>query len=46
MPKSHHFHKDIKKQPLMTPKEKRAAKRAKKHMHEVQPLVTPDNTHH
>jgi hypothetical protein len=48
MPKSHHSSrdKDMKKEPLMTPKEKRMAKRAKKHAHDVQPLIAPDNTHH
>ncbi len=51
MPKSHHSNKETKKKPLMTPKEKRAAKHAKKHMQDVQPLITPDiadatHTHH
>lgn len=48
MPKSHHSSRDrdMKKKPLMTPKEKRMAKHAKKHMHEMQPLITPDMTHH
>jgi hypothetical protein len=45
MPKSHNTHKDTKKKPMMTPKEKRMAKHAKKHMHDVQPLITP-TTHH
>lgn len=31
--------KDMKKKPLMTAKEKRTAKHAKKHMHDVQPLL-------
>jgi hypothetical protein len=36
----------MKKEPLMTAKEKRMAKRAKKHMHDVQPLIAPETTHH
>ena len=49
MPKSSHHagrDRDMKKEPMMTPKEKKMAKRAKKHMHDVQPLITPDATHH
>lgn len=47
MPSSHHTNrdKDMKKEPLLTPKEKKKAKREKKHMHDVQPLVTPVTTH-
>lgn len=47
MPGSHHTSrdKDMKKEPLLTPKEKKKAKRAKKHMHDVQPLVPPVTTH-
>lgn len=45
MPKNHNAHKDPKKQPLLTPKEKRMAKHAKKHSHDVQPLITPANSH-
>jgi len=45
MPKSHNTHKDSKKKPLMTPKEKRMAKHDKKHHHDVQPFITPANTH-
>jgi hypothetical protein len=45
MPKSHHSDKDMKKKPMMTPKEKRMAKHAKKHSHDVQPLITPTTTH-
>lgn len=41
MPKSHNTHRDAKKEPMMTPKEKRMAKHAKKHSHDVQPLITP-----
>ncbi|HEY0664882.1 MAG TPA: hypothetical protein VGD24_02335 [Gallionella sp.] len=47
MPRSHHpvRDKDMKKQPMMTPKEKRKAKHAKKHSEEAQPLIPPP-THH
>lgn len=45
MSKSHNSSRNIKKQPLMTPKEKRMAKHAKKHSEDVQPLITPDTTH-
>jgi hypothetical protein len=48
MPKSTHHpnrDRDMKKKPLMTPKERRMAKHAKKHMHDVQPLIPPDTTH-
>jgi hypothetical protein len=47
MSKSQHSSKEAKKKPLLTPKEKRMAKHAKKHMndtptllHEATPLVT------
>jgi hypothetical protein len=48
MPKSHHSSRDrdMKKQPMMTPKEKKMAKHAKKHSHDVQPLITPPPTTH
>jgi hypothetical protein len=48
MSKSHHASRDrdMKKKPLLTPKERRMAKHAKKHMHDVQPLLPPDTTHH
>ena len=50
MSKSHNHHvlrdKDMKKKPLLTPKEKRMAKNVKKHMHDVQPLIPPDTTTH
>ena len=48
MPKSHHTarDRDMKKKPLMTPKEKKMAKHAKKHEHDVQPLLPQENTHH
>lgn len=45
MPKSHNTHRDAKKKPLMTPKEKRMAKHAKKHSHDEQPFITPVTTH-
>ncbi len=45
MPKTHNAHRDAKKKPLMTAKEKRMAKHAKKHSHDVQPLITPVTTH-
>ncbi len=45
MPKTHHADKETKKKPLLTPKEKKMAKHAKKHSHDVQPLITPDTTH-
>jgi hypothetical protein len=47
MPKSSHHQnrdRDMKKKPLMTPKEKKAAKQAKKHIHDVQPFIPPDAT--
>ncbi len=44
MSKSHHSNRETKKKPLMTPKEKRAAKHTKKHIQDVQPLITPDIT--
>lgn len=48
MPKSHHTSrdKDMKKKPLMAPKEKKMAKHAKKHEHDVHPLLTPEPTQH
>ena len=46
MSKSHHASRDRKKKPLLTPKERRMAKHAKKHMQEVQPLLPPDATKH
>ena len=39
MSKSQHSSKEAKKKPLMSPKEKRMAKHAKKHSHDVQPLL-------
>ncbi len=41
MSKSHHSTRELKKKPLLTPKEKRMAKHAKKHIHDVQPFITP-----
>jgi hypothetical protein len=49
MNKTHHSNRDrdSKKKPLLTAKEKRTAKQAKKHMHDVQPLINPETmTHH
>ncbi|ADE12430.1 hypothetical protein [Sideroxydans lithotrophicus] len=48
MPHTHHSSrdKDAKKKPLMTAKEKRMAKHAKKHQQEAQPLITPEMTPH
>jgi hypothetical protein len=50
MSKSSNHHpgrdKDMKKKPLMTAKEKRMAKHAKKHMQDVQPFIPPDATVH
>ncbi|OIR05512.1 hypothetical protein GALL_122550 [mine drainage metagenome] len=45
MPKTHHSSRDVKKKPLLTPKEKRMAKHAKKHSQDTQPLITPVTTH-
>ena len=48
MPKSHNASRDrdMKKQPMMTPKEKKMAKHAKKHSHDVQPLIIPPTMTH
>jgi hypothetical protein len=50
MPKSSHHmlrDKNLKKKPLMTAKEKRMAKHAKKHNDDVQPFIPPESiTHH
>jgi hypothetical protein len=35
----------MKKQPMMTLKEKKMAKHAKKHSQDIQPLITPPTTH-
>ncbi len=45
MSKSHHSSKEMKKKPLMTAKEKRMAKHAKKHNHDVPPVITTVTTH-
>lgn len=45
MSKAHHTTKDVKKKPLLTPKEKKTAKQVKKHIHDVQPFITPASTH-
>jgi hypothetical protein len=39
MSKSQHSNRESKKQPVMTPKEKKAAKRAKKHSGDFAPLI-------
>lgn len=41
MTKTHHANKETKKKSLLTPKEKKAAKSAKKHLGDVVPLITP-----
>lgn len=48
MSKSQHSSKEAKKKPLLSPKEKRMAKHAKKHSHDVPTLLheaTPLVTH-
>ena len=45
MSKSFHATRNIKKKPVLSPKEKRAVKHAKKHSHDIQPLITPATTH-
>lgn len=45
MPKSHDVHRDAKKKPLMTLKEKRMSKREKKHSHDMQPLIPQPVAH-
>lgn len=39
MSKSQKSNKEVKKQPLLTPKEKRAAKHLKKHAGDIAPLI-------
>jgi len=39
MSKSQKSNKEMKKQPLLTPKEQKAAKQAKKHARDVAPLI-------
>ncbi len=41
MPKSHNARKQTKKPPMMTPKEKKAAKMAKKHLGETPIEIVP-----
>ncbi|WP_255361899.1 MULTISPECIES: hypothetical protein [Chromobacterium] len=41
MSKSRHSTKEAKKQPLMSPKEKRAAKHQKKHAPDGTPIIVP-----
>jgi len=45
MSKAHHTSKDLKKKPLLTPKEKKVAKQEKKHNHDVHPFIIPVTTH-
>ncbi len=45
MSKSHNVHRDTKKKPLMTAKEKRMAKHDKKHQQENQTFISPATTH-
>ena len=40
MSKSQHSNKQAKKQPVLNPKEKKAAKQAKKHAQDVAPFIT------
>jgi hypothetical protein len=41
MSKSRKSNKEVKKQPLLTPKEKKAAKHTRKHIGDVVPLIPP-----
>ncbi|TDR81913.1 hypothetical protein [Paludibacterium purpuratum] len=41
MPKSRKPNKEMKKQPLLTPKEKKAAKQIRKHAGDIVPLIVP-----
>jgi hypothetical protein len=41
MSKSRKSNKEIKKQPLLTPKEKKAAKQARKHADDTMPMIAP-----
>ncbi len=45
MPKNHDAHRDLKKKPLLTLKEKRTAKHAKKQNRNSQSMVMPATTH-
>jgi len=45
MSKSHHSTRNIKKKPLLTPKEKKLAKHEKKHLNDIKPLIAPVTTH-
>jgi hypothetical protein len=45
MPKTHHGTKESKKAPAMSAKEKRTAKRTKKHGKDTVPFLPPE-THH
>jgi hypothetical protein len=46
MSKSHHSNRETRKQALLTPKEKKAAKREKKHSGDIVPLIVkvPERT--
>jgi hypothetical protein len=44
--KEQHGNKESKKQPLMTPKEKKAAKQAKKHAHDAPVIIPRQNPGH
>ena len=41
MSKSQKSNKEMKKQPLLTPKEQKAAKLAKKHADDIVPIIVP-----
>jgi hypothetical protein len=41
MPKSRKSNKEVKKQSLLTPKEKKAAKQVRKHLGDIVPLIPP-----
>ena len=43
MSKREKSNREAKKQPLLTPKEKKAAKRAKKHANDHRPLIVRDS---
>lgn len=43
MPKSQRSNREVKKKPQLTPKEKKVAKRAKKHSGDVVPLIVKDS---
>ncbi len=43
MTKSHRSNREVKKHPLLSPKEKKAAKRLKKHAGDPVPLIVKDS---